>query len=141
MMETVQQGIDVTLTCFNECLELAVQLNYHFAAGFITLREPENMIDCFVKAFLLPDKNETTAMLLVCIAAIRGDLELLEKLFGRNFNSDTSAGESVILKRDYIPSKDLTKEKLIKLRYIKYIFVCIQNNNFNPYSCDKFNSS
>lgn len=118
MMETVQQGIDVTLTCFNECLELAVQLNYHFAAGFITLREPENMIDCFVKAFLMPDKNETTAMLLACIAAIRGDLEMLENLFGRDINSDLSTVESVILKRDYIPSKDLTEEKLIKLRYI-----------------------
>ena len=76
------------------------------------------MIDCFVKAFLMPDKNETTAMLLACIAAIRGDLEMLENLFGRDINSDLSTVESVILKRDYIPSKDLTEEKLIKLRYI-----------------------
>ena len=116
MVELLQPGVDVTLTCFNECLELAVELNYHFAAGFIALREPDNMLDCLAKAFSSSESNETAAMLLACIAAIRGDSEMLDLLFCSNYTQDTDPEEKATLKRDYFPSKDLTGDKLIQLR-------------------------
>ena len=116
MIESVQLGVDVTLTCFSECLELAVEMNFHFAAGFIILREPENMIDCLAKAYALPESKETAVMILCCIASIRGDEDMLSLLFCSNYTPDTNPDEKSILKRDYIPSKDLTEGKLMELR-------------------------
>ena len=120
MIDNIQPGIDVTMTCFDECLELAVEKNFHFAAGFIIMREPDNIIECFKNAFLKPDRKETAAMLLICIAAIRGDCEIL-KLF---FKADTIAQQSehvdeeIVLKRDYFPGKELTAGKLKEFRFV-----------------------
>lgn len=124
LVERIKPGLDVTVTCLDECLYLAVEGNFHFAAGSIILREPNN-IQLFQESFKktsIKSEKETAAMLLICIAAIRGDCEIL-KLF---FDADTIAQQSkhskeeIILKREYFPGKELTVGKFEEYRFVKY---------------------
>lgn len=123
LVERIQPGIDVTVTCLDECLHLAVEGNFHFAVGSIILREPNNMDlfhECFKEAATKPHTKETAAMLLICISAIKGDCKVLE-LF---FTADTIAQQSdlpkeeIILERQYFPGKKLTVGKLEELRFV-----------------------
>jgi len=123
LIENIQPGIDVTTTCFDECLELAVEMNFHFAAGFIILREPDNIIECFKKAFMKPERKETAAMILICIAAIKGDCEILNLFFEADTieQQTNHLKEKIILRREYFPGKELTVGKLEEFRFVFYI--------------------
>lgn len=118
VIENIQPGEDVTLTCFDECLEIAVKENYHFAAGFIVLREPENMIECFKKAFTLENSLETAAMLLMCIAAQCGDVEILSYICESDHVHKQRNDGGKLLKKDYFPQQGLCMNDLDTLRYM-----------------------
>lgn len=121
IIEELQPGEDVTATCFDECLEIAVQENYHFAAGFIVLREPDNIYECFKKSLSLDTSKETSAMLLICIAAQIGDLVILKHLCESDTAHRQQSDVEVILKRDFLPPEGLNAHALEKLRYIFHI--------------------
>lgn len=76
MIYYLKPGSDVTDTCFNECLEIAVQKNLHLAAGFIILRIPSNAADCLQKAIDI-GHDETAVMLMLCLAAMKNGITLL----------------------------------------------------------------
>ena len=77
MIYHLKPGADVTDTCFNECLEIAVQKNLHLAAGFIILRIPSNAAGCLQKAIDI-GHDETAVMLMLCLAAMKNEITLLQ---------------------------------------------------------------
>eukprot|EP00111_Clytia_hemisphaerica_P018945 TCONS_00056027-protein len=116
-VENIQPGVDVTLNCFNECLVIAVKRNYHFAAGFISLREPDNMLESLKECLSTPSSKETAAMLLACTAASKGDCEILQLLFCAETKEQISKQNvnAVILRRDFLPNKEMSVADMIDL--------------------------
>lgn len=84
IIEPLVCGSDVIETCFDECLELSVKTNRHFAAGFLILRSPQNIIKCLQLAIRLPNSTEVAAMLLLCVAVRCSDYQLVELLFQKD---------------------------------------------------------
>lgn len=93
--------------------------NFHFAAGFIVLREPDNIIECLKKSLALETSQETAAMLLMCIAAQCGDIEILKYLCESDHMHKQQASDSNnrIIKKDFLPLEGLTSNDLDGLRY------------------------
>lgn len=117
MIEKLICGTDVTSSCFEECLELAVKGNRHFAAGFIILRGPDNTKKCLHLALTRSHCIESAAMLLLCIACRHGDEELVDYLF----NQDDDGDQTRRLMMDcyslkHIPQKVLDAEKMRRLK-------------------------
>ena len=102
MIESLQCGRDVTDKCFDECLQIAVQNNLHFSAGFIILRTPSNMEECFHMAISKREENnkEVIAMLLLCLAAYDGDADVLHILCQPDYRYKQEVGnvENILLR-------------------------------------------
>lgn len=90
MIYNLKPGADVTDTCFNECLEIAVQQNLHLAAGFIILRIPSNAADCFQKAIDI-GHDETAVMLILCLAAMKNEITFLQLICRPSYETQVGA--------------------------------------------------
>lgn len=116
MIQSLQCGRDVTDTCFNECLEIAVEHNNHFAAGFIILRSPDNITECLKKAMQSRENPEVSAMLLLCVAAQYGDIDLLGVLCRPDYVHQMEGTYDRSIQSDCLPQKVLYSEVLEELR-------------------------
>ena len=112
----LQCGKDVTETCFDECLEIAVDKNLHFTAGFIIIQSPTNIIHCLHKALSKPETLDVAAMLVMCVAAEEGDTRMLEILCRSDDIRMRETKDVSVIRRDYLPYKNMSQDELNALR-------------------------
>ena len=94
---SLKPGTDVTDTCFNECLEIAVEGNLHLAAGFIFLHLPSNATDC-LKAAINHGHYETAVMLMLCFAATKNEIMILDLICRSSYEGKTQTNQIISLK-------------------------------------------
>lgn len=88
LIYSLKPGIDVTDTCFNECLEIAAKRNLHLAAGFMFLHLPSSATDC-LKTAINHGHYETAVMVMLCLAVTKNEIKTLELICRPSYKAKT----------------------------------------------------
>ena len=97
LIYSLKPGTEVTDTCFNECLEIAVERNLHLAAGFMFLHLPSNATNC-LKSAINHGHYETAVMVMLCLAVANNEIMILDLICRSSYEAKTQTNQIISLK-------------------------------------------